>query len=151
MMADPTTRAGLPTPAPYVSPETRPFWLAAKAGRLVLPFCTGCGVAIWYPKAFCSACGSMHVDWREVSGLATVYSYSHVHRGEGAYREAGSFVLALVDLDEGPRVLTNIVEIDPADVAIGQRVQVVFHDAGDEASLPRFAPMAPARAAAVHD
>jgi len=142
-MADPTSHDGLPTPAPYVSPETRPFWSAAKAGRLTLPFCTACGVAIWYPKAFCSTCGSLDVDWRDVSGLATVYSHTQVHRGEGAYREVDSFVLALVDLDEGPRVLTNIVDIDPAAIAIGQRVQVVFHDASDEAALPRFAPLRP--------
>lgn len=142
-MADSVAQGSLPTPAPYVSPETRPFWTAAKAGRFVLPFCTDCGVAIWYPKAFCSTCGSMNVDWRDASGHATIYSYSQVHRGEGAYREAGSFILALVDLDEGPRVLTNLVDIDPAAIAIGQRVRVVFHDAGDESALPRFAPMRP--------
>ena len=143
MMTDPVAPGGLPTPAPYVSPETRPFWSATKEGRLVLPFCTACGVAIWYPKAFCSACGSLGVDWREASGEATVYSFSEVHRGEGAYREAGRFVLALVDLDEGPRMLTNIVDMPAATIAIGQRVRVVFHDAGDEAALPRFAPIRP--------
>lgn len=147
-MADPETHSGLPTPAPYVSPETRPFWLAAKEGRFVLPFCTVCERAIWYPKAFCNACGALSVEWRDASGKATVYSFSAVHRGEGAYREVESFVLALVDLDEGPRVLTNIVDADPGTIEIGQRVQVVFHPASDDAALFRFAPMRPDQAAA---
>lgn len=143
-MSETETHAGLPTPAPYVSPETRAFWSAAKEGRLVLPFCTACDTALWYPKVFCSACGSLAVEWRAASGMATVYSFSQVHRGEGAYRDVDSFVLALVDLDEGPRVLTNIVDVDPQMIEIGQRVEAVFHSASDDAALLRFAPVAPA-------
>lgn len=141
MMADSAAQSGLPAPAPYVSPETKPFWSAAKEGRLLLPFCATCDVAIWYPKAFCGACGSLSVDWRDASGNATIYSFSQVCRGEGAYRDVTSFILALVDLDEGPRVLTNIVDADPSTIAIGQRVEVVFHAAGEDAALPRFTPM----------
>ena len=130
----------LPTPAPFVSPETEPYWSGAKAGKLVLPHCTACGHVIWYPKAFCGECGSLDVEWREASGFGTLYSFTQVHRGEGPYREAESFVLALVDLDDGPRVLTNIVDADPADLVIGQRLGAVFHDAGDAAALVRFTP-----------
>jgi len=133
------TRA-LPAPAPFVFPETERFWSAAKAGRLELPFCKACNHAIWYPKAFCSACGTVDIEWRQASGEGVIYSFTEVHRGEGPYREVGSFVLALVDLDEGARVLTNIVDAEPADLAIGQRVRVVFHDASETAALPRFVP-----------
>jgi uncharacterized OB-fold protein len=131
----------IPTPHPFVSPETEPYWSGAKAGKLVLPHCSACNHAIWYPKVFCGECGSLDVEWREASGLGTLYSYSEVHRGEGPYRETGSFVLGLVDLDEGPRVLTNIVDVDAASLGIGQRVRAVFHDAGEAAALVRFTPI----------
>lgn len=137
-MVDIKTR--LPTPEPFISPETRPFWTAAKQGRLDLPFCKSCNHPIWYPKAFCGACGSLDVEWRQVSGEGKIYSYTQVHRGEGPYRDVENYVLALVDLDEGARVLTNIVDADPASLTIGQRVRVVFHEAGDAAALPRFVP-----------
>lgn len=140
-MADTGKARLLPTPAPFVSPETQPFWSAAKEGRLVLPFCTACNRPIWYPKRFCSACGAFDIEWRQTSGEGVIYSFTEVHRGEGLYRECGSFVLALVDLDEGARLLTNIVDVRPADLGIGQRVRVVFHDAGETAALPRFVPI----------
>jgi uncharacterized OB-fold protein len=128
----------LPTPVPFISPETAPFWSAAKEGRLVLPFCNVCNHTIWYPKKFCGACGTLDVVWRQVSGKGVIYSFAQVHRGEGPYRDTRSYVLALVDLDEGARMLTNIVDADPAQLKIGQRVRVVFHDAGESAALPRF-------------
>jgi len=130
----------LPAPAPFVSPETAPFWSAAKERRLVLPFCIRCNHPIWYPKKFCGACGTLDVEWRQVAGEGVIYSYTDVHRGEGPYREVASYVLALVDLDAGVRLLTNIVKADPANLKIGQRVRVVFHDAGELAALPRFVP-----------
>ena len=144
-MADPASHQPLPTPVPFVSPETEPFWSAAKDGRLVVPFCTSCDHPIWYPKKFCGACGSLSVAWRETSGHGVIYSFSEIHRGEGPYAEAGHYVLALVDLDEGARMLTNIVDADPASLAVGQAVRVVFHPAGDSAALPRFTPF-PAKA-----
>ena len=135
------TTAQLPTPVPYVSGETEEFWSGAKAGKLVLPHCTECDQSIWYPKKFCGECGSMAVEWRQASGQGTLYSFTQVHRGEGPYREVASYVLALVDLDEGPRILTNIVDADPAALTIGQRLRAVFDDAGDAAALVRFTPL----------
>lgn len=140
MADDLSLSGGLPVSAPYIAPEAAPYWAGAKEGKLILPFCKACETVIWYPKAHCNACGSLDVDWRQASGEGTLYSFSTVHRGEGAYRETGSFVLALVDLDEGARVLTNIVDGDPAALQIGQRVRAVFHAAGDAAALVRFAP-----------
>ena len=134
----------LPAPAPIVLPEVKPFWDATAQGRLVLPRCLECQMVIWYPRPFCPACASTRIEWIEASGSGTVYSYTINRRGQAdlpAYREAGVFVLAYVELDEGPRVMTNIVDCDPDSVRVGQRVQVVFHEAGPEAALVRFRPV----------
>ena len=141
MMDKQTAASSLPTPEPLVFEEAAPFWAGAKNGALMLPFCGGCEKVIWYPKAFCNACGASDVQWRQASGRGELYSFTEVHRGEGAYRDTPSFVLALVDLDEGVRMLTNIVECAPEALRIGQRVGVVFHDAGPVAALPRFKPL----------
>jgi uncharacterized protein len=133
----------LPTPSPTVEPETQRFWDATAQGTLLLPRCLSCSTFIWYPRAFCPACGSQSVEWVEASGRGTIYSYTINRRGYGdhpEYRGQGTFVLAYVELDEGPRVMTNIVDCDPDSVAIGQLVEVVFHDTGQGAALPRFRP-----------
>jgi hypothetical protein len=132
----------LPAPAPERTPETAPFWDATAAGRLVLACCDACGTVIWYPKTYCADCGGLEVSWRESSGLGTVYSFSVVHRAPGAFAEAVPFVVAYVELDEGPRVLTNIVGCDPDAVFIGQSVLVVFCDTGEGSALYRFEPVA---------
>jgi uncharacterized OB-fold protein len=94
----------------------------------------------WYPKTLCGSCGSTAVEWIEASGFGNVYSHTVTRRGVGDYRDAVPYVLAYVELDEGPRVMTNIVDCVPEDVEIGQRVEVVFHDTGAGCALPRFRP-----------
>ncbi len=130
----------LPAPAPIVTPETKPFWDATAEGRLVLPKCTACGTVIWYPRQFCPECSGQDVEWIEASGKGTVYSFSINRRGDGPFREASPFVLAYVELDEGPRIMTNVVDCDPESVEVGQAVTVVFHDTGKGTALPRFRP-----------
>jgi uncharacterized protein len=135
----------LPAPAPFVNPEVKPFWDATAEGRLVLPKCTACGTIIWYPRPFCPACSSTKVEWVDASGKGTIYSFTVNRRGQAdlpAYREAGVYVLAYVELAEGPRVMTNIVDCDPDSVRIGQAVEVIFHDTGQGTALPRFRPAA---------
>jgi uncharacterized protein len=134
------TTPELPAPAPDRSPETAEFWNATSEGRLVLPRCDACGVFIWYPRTWCPSCGSGSVTWTEVSGEGTIYSYTVVHRGVGPFRDAAPFVVAYVELKEGPRVLTNIVGSDPDRVSIGQTVSVVFSDTGEGSALYRFEP-----------
>lgn len=131
----------LPAPAPEVTPETEPFWAATAEGRLVLAHCDGCGLVLWYPKSFCSACGTTGVSWVEASGRGTVYSFSVIRKGQGAYRDAGPYALAYVELDEGPRVMTNVVECDLDALQVGQPVEVVFAPTGDGHALPRFRPV----------
>jgi uncharacterized OB-fold protein len=131
---------GLPTPAPAPSPETQEFWSATAEQRLLLKRCTPCGTVIWYPRAICPACHSTETEWFEASGRGTVYSFTVSRRGEGPYKEAAPYVLAYVQLEEGPRVLTNIVDCDVDAVAVDQPVTVVFDDTGEGNALVRFTP-----------
>lgn len=134
----------LPAPAPLVLPEVKPFWDATAEGRLLLPKCDDCQSMIWYPRPFCPACASLKVSWVEASGRGSIYSFTVNRRGQAdlsAYKEASTYVLAYVELDEGPRVMTNIVDCDPDSVKIGQQVEVVFHDTGQGTALPRFRPV----------
>jgi len=137
------TETVLPAPPPFVHPEVKPFWEATAEGRLVLPKCLECDTLIWYPRPFCPKCASTRVEWIAASGRGSIYSFTVNRRGQAdlaAYREAGVYVLAYVELEEGPRVMTNIVDCDPDSVRIGQQVEVVFHDTGQGTALPRFRP-----------
>jgi uncharacterized OB-fold protein len=131
----------LPAPAPAVTPETEEFWAATGEGRLLLRRCDDCGTVIWYPRAHCPACGGPHTSWIDASGKGTVYTFTVVHRsGVEGYRDVLPYIIAYVELDEGPRVLTNIVECDPASVEVGMPVTAVFHDTGEGNALFRFRP-----------
>jgi uncharacterized protein len=130
----------LPAPEPTVTEETKPFWDATAEGRLLLKRCDACGSFIWYPRGICPACGSFETSWVEASGRGSIYSYTINRRADGAYRGALPYVLAYVELEEGPRVLTNIVGCDPESLEIGQPVRVVFEDTGAGTALPRYTP-----------
>lgn len=134
----------LPAPAPIVLPEAKPFWEATARGELMLPSCNACKTVIWYPRTFCPECASTEVSWFQASGKGTIYSFTVNRRGQAdlrEYRDAGVYVLAYVELEEGPRIITNIVDCDPDSVKIGQAVEVVFHDTGQGNALPRFRPI----------
>jgi uncharacterized protein len=132
---------GLPAPEPHVSLDTKPYWEGAAEGRLMLTKCPTCDRIIWYPKAICVDCGGVETEWIEASGRGTIYSYSVTHRPNFRYKTAGPYVLAYVELEEGPRMLTNIVVADPASLYVGQSVTVVFHGTGQGTALPRFRPV----------
>lgn len=132
----------LPTFAPPANLETQPFWDAIDEGRFLLPRCSNdsCGLVIWYPRTLCPECGTFGVDWFEASGQGTVYTYTIVHKGRGPWAEHTPYVTAYVELDEGPRIMTNIVDVDPAAIEVGARVEVTYDDAGDGRKLYRFRP-----------
>jgi uncharacterized OB-fold protein len=131
----------LPTPTPAVTPENEEFWAATAQGKLLLRRCDDCGTTIWYPRPFCPACGRFNTSWYEASGKGTVYTFTVVHRsGVPGYREAIPYVVAYVELDEGPRVMTNVVGCEPDEVTVGMPVRVVFHDTGQGNALYRFEP-----------
>jgi uncharacterized OB-fold protein len=99
---------------------------------LLIPVCTTCKRAHWYPRAICPFCASDKVDWREASGKGTIYTFSIMRRVKEPY------VIAHVTLAEGPTMLTNIVACDVDDVRIGQTVTVVFQDSDDGPPVPMF-------------
>lgn len=136
----------LPAGRPPFNPEAAPFWEAAAEGRLVLPVCDACSHPIWYPRSWCPVCGSDSVTWTEMSGHGTVYACTVIRKGMGAWAAATPYVGAYVELDEGPRVLTNVVTEDPDSVQIGMPVTAMFvpvaddeHGDGPQAIL-RFTP-----------
>lgn len=133
--------AELPAPTPRIDPETAAFWAATTEGKLLLERCGDCRTVIWYPRGgFCPVCGSMSATPFEAAGTGTVYTFTVVHRGLGDFARATPFVIAYVELDEGPRIMTNVVGCDPDQVRIGMPVRAVFHRTGGEASVYRFEP-----------
>lgn len=128
----------LPTPVPEISPEAAPFWEGTARGELRLQRCLSCDVVVWYPRGICPSCSSGELEWFTASGHGRIYSFSINRRGDGAFREASPFVLAYVELDEGPRVLTNIVDADVDGLEIGLSVQAVFVATGAGTALLRF-------------
>ncbi len=141
-MSSPPVRKALPVRKVEVTAETRSFWDATSEGRLVLPRCNDCGTTIWYPKGFCSSCGSMSIEWIPASGRGTIYSFSITRKGQGVWAEHNPYVAAYVELEEGPRVLTNIVGCSVDDVLIGMSVSVVFDPTEDGPAVFRFQPSA---------
>lgn len=139
-MTAPAPAQSLPAPAPPVNPETKPFWDATSEARLLVRQCEDCQSLIWYPRAMCPECSSARTSWLQVSGRGHIYSYTVNHRGEGPYQGREPYVLAYVELDEGPRMMTNIVQADGRELAVGMPVDVVFHDTGEGSALPRFRP-----------
>lgn len=102
------------------SPETRPFWDAAAAGRFVLPWCRQCHKTHWYPRGFCPHCLSTELTWQESTGEGDIYSFA-VNRTENE-----PYVLAYVALTDGPIILSNVIDADPATLSIGTKVKVFF-------------------------
>jgi uncharacterized protein len=129
------TQGARTIPAPAVTPETREFWDAAAAGRLLIKRCRSCGEPHWYPRALCPFCFSADTEWREASGHGTIYSWSVMRRTPAPY------AIAYVTLEEGITMLTNIVECDLDAIRVGQPVEVVFVPSDGGPPLPMFRPL----------
>ena len=126
-----------PLPRPYQDTET--YWAAARDHRFVIQHCKSCGKHQFYPRGVCSHCLSSDLEWHEASGKGTVYSFSVNHRApHPGFADEIPFVLASVELEEGPRMMTNIVECNPDSVKIGMAVEVTFEDVTEEVTLPKF-------------
>lgn len=125
-------------PVPAIDPDSAPYWAALNENRLVLKNCGDCGRAHFYPRELCPHCHSANLTWIEASGRGEIYSFTVCRRPAGpAFAADVPYVVALVDLAEGPRMMTRIVG-DPAAVAIGQKVGVVFERQSDDLALPVF-------------
>ena len=131
----------LPTLEPTTGRETKPFWDALSDEKLMLPRCDTCDHVVWYPRQFCPVCHTMGVSWFEASGRGTVYSFTVARQAFGEWKPVVPYVIAYVELEEGPRVLTNIVECDPDQLAVGDRVELRVDRSPDGAGVHRFAPV----------
>lgn len=133
-------RASLPVPAPTPTDFERPFWEAAGRGVLALVRCTACAEVIWYPRPFCPNCSGRDVEWFDASGRGVVYSYTVARKASDPFTAATPYVIAYVELAEGPRILTNLIDIDPEHVEIGLPVAVTFETGDHGYALHRFRP-----------
>lgn len=139
-MSNVLAESTLPVPAPVPNPDTAEFWQATTQGRFLLRHCNSCDQFMWYPRPICPFCHSTDTSWVDGSGRGHVYSFTVVRRASGAWGDVTPYVLAYVELDEGPRVMTNIVDADLDQLRIGDPVEVVFFDTGEDSALPRFRP-----------
>src|SRR2546427_2406651 len=129
-------------PVAVPTPETRPFGEAARRPEPLLQRCRACGAYVFYPRAACPRCLGAELEWRRASGRGRLHTFTVVHRGARNFPLPAPYVLAIVELDEGPRMMTNLVGIvpDPAKIAIGMAVEVVVQGVSAQVALPRFRP-----------
>jgi uncharacterized OB-fold protein len=124
-------------PAPILTEDNHQFWEAAKEGRLVAQRCSGCGRLRHPPRPMCPACHSLDHQVVDLSGNGTVYSYSVLHHPQLPVFDY-PVIAVLVDLEEGVRMVSNLVGVDSADVSIGLPVQVRFEPTRDDLAVPVF-------------
>ena len=123
--------------------ETQAFWDGARDGRLCIKRCRACSKSHFYPRPFCPHCWSEDVGWVDASGRATLYTWSIVRRNDlPPFPERVPYVAAVVDLVEGPRMMTNIVECDFDALEEGMELEAVFHPISDEFTIVQFRPVA---------
>ncbi len=138
-MSDATQPIQWRGPIPTQCPETAPFWQACAEGRFLVQVCDQCGKSQYPYRAMCCHCWSSDLRDVPVSGSGHVWTYSVVHRSRTPPFESwGRYVVAVVELPEGPKVVSNVVDCDPDEVHIGMPVQLAFASAGDRGSVPVF-------------
>jgi hypothetical protein len=126
---------------PPAGEDAAPFWEATRRRQLVLPWCTACQRAFWYPRQVCPTCLGTDVEWRPAAGTGEVYAVSVQHKpGPGRDPDAGPYAVALVELPEGVRLMSNVVGCPPDAVAVGAAVRVAWHPLSDGRNLPQFTP-----------
>ena len=129
-------------PVPQVAPWSVPFWDATRKEKLKLQCCKACDKFVFYPRYACPHCGEDALEWQQVSGRGTLYTFTVVEsNAPSSFTADMPYVVAVVVLDEGPRMLTNIVGCDPADLSFDMPVEVVFEKLDDEFTLPKFRPL----------
>ena len=129
-------------PRPTPSPTTEEFWAATADQRLLLQRCRRCGQLQFYPRPTCTTCGAAELDWEAASGRGSVYTFTVARRAtHPAFAGAEPYVIAIVELDEGPRLTGNVVECPVDDVSVGLRVELCWDEPGaDGIRLPLWRP-----------
>lgn len=128
---------------PTIEDETRPFWDAAREGKLLLRSCDDCGAVHYYPRPFCPTCWSQSVSWIEACGRATLYTHSTVYMNDlPPFGERVPYIAAVVDLEEGPRMMTEVIDCPPEQLQIGMALEMTFRELTDEVTIAIFRPAA---------
>lgn len=128
---------------PRPTPESAPFWEGCREHRLMLQRCMSCGTYQFYPRIICAHCMSDQIEWQVASGRGTVETYTIVTRAiSEAYSDDVPYVIALITLAEGPRMMSNVIECDVERVTCGLPVEVVFERWSAEITMPKFRPIA---------
>jgi uncharacterized OB-fold protein len=128
---------GRPVPTP--DPATASYWAAAREHRLSIPRCEACDEFHFYPRPLCPHCGSPDFAWTTISGKGTVFSFTIVQRAPSpAFADKVPYAIAIVALDEGPHLMSNIIDCPPDRVHIGMQVRATFIDIDAKVSLPVF-------------
>jgi len=127
---------------PKVSPLTEPFWEATRAETLLMQWCRACDAGVYWPRWHCPRCLGSDLGWTEMSGRGSVYSFNVMHvAGNPTMADRVPYMIALVDLDEGVRMATNLVDCAPGSARIGMRVTVSWEPLPSGRSLPVFQPL----------
>ena len=126
-------------PLPDTRNAGKTFWSAATEGRLLVPSCNACGQPFWHPRLRCPRCGSDDVGAITGSGKGTIHTFTIVRQtADPFFRTKLPYAVAMIDLDEGVRLLSNVVETSIEALHIGMRVEVLFEAAGEAVSVPLF-------------
>ncbi|HEY7709022.1 MAG TPA: Zn-ribbon domain-containing OB-fold protein [Candidatus Entotheonella sp.] len=130
-----------PLPRPLNPELTRPFWEAAKRHELVMPRCKTCDQLFFYPRSECPRCLGSDLEWVPVSGRGRLHSFTIINQPvNAAFRDDVPYVYAVVQLIEGPRMISNLVECDVESVSVDMPVEAVFDDVTPEWTLVKFKP-----------
>ena len=129
-----------PKPVPQPAPESMPYWQAAKEHRLELPKCNACGKFWFPPSQSCPHCFAADFVFKPVPGLGKVFSFVMPQHPQYPWFEY-PYIVALVELDEGTRLVTNLVDVTPEAASVGMRVEVRYQEFDGDLVLPLFAPV----------
>ena len=126
-------------PLPRITSLTKEFWEGCKRHELLIQRCKDCGTYHHYPRSMCPDCGSWNAEWAKVSGRGKVYTYIvAVQPFHPAFSGDVPYAVAIVELEEGVRMVSNIMDCGPDDIYIGMPVEVVYDDVAEEVTLPKF-------------
>ncbi|RMF92537.1 MAG: Zn-ribbon domain-containing OB-fold protein [Nitrospinota bacterium] len=131
-----------PLPKP-ITPEVKPFWDGLKEHKLMLPKCDDCGKPFFYPRILCPFCHSRRISWIQASGKGKLHAFEIAYQSfNPEFKIPPPYILAMIELEEGPRLMSNLINIepDPAVIRCDMPVEVVFEKLTDEITLPLFQP-----------
>jgi uncharacterized OB-fold protein len=121
--------------------DSRPYWEGLAQGELRIQRCNSCSKAVFYPRSICPYCHADQLSWIVASGKGTIYSYTVAHQAFGSFAADVPFVVAIVELEEGARIMSRIVDAPRERVTVGTVVRVTFEQVGEDLTLPYFRPV----------